>query len=70
MVENSPANTGDMRDAESVSGLGNPLEYEVVTHSSVLAWKSHGQRSLAGCSPWGRKESLAEQLSMHTQILC
>ena len=39
MVENPPANTGDMRDVESVSGLRNPLEYEVVTHSSVLAWK-------------------------------
>ena len=23
-------------------------------HSSTLAWKSHGQRSLVGCSPWGR----------------
>ena len=22
-----------------------------------LPWKSHGQRSLAGCSPWGHKES-------------
>ena len=24
-------------------------------HSSTLAWKSHGQRSLVGCSPWGHK---------------
>ena len=23
-------------------------------HSSTLAWKSHGWRSLVGCSPWGR----------------
>ena len=22
-------------------------------HSSTLAWKIHGQRSLVGCSPWG-----------------
>ena len=29
---------------------------EMVTHSSVLAWKSHGQRSLGGgYSPWGLK---------------
>ena len=28
----------------------------------------HGQRSLAGCSPWGRKESdMTEQLSRRTQ---
>ena len=26
-------------------------------HSSILAWKSHGQRSLVGYSPWGHKES-------------
>ena len=25
-------------------------------HSSVLAGESHGQRSLVGYSPWGRKE--------------
>ena len=29
----------------------------MVTHSSVLAGKSHGQRSLAGHSPLGHKES-------------
>ena len=23
-------------------------------HSSTLAWKIHGRRSLVGCSPWGR----------------
>ena len=27
-------------------------------HSSTLAWKIHGWRSLVGCSPWGRKESV------------
>ena len=32
-----------------------------------LPRESHGQRSLAGCSPWGRKDSdTAERLSMHT----
>ena len=37
----------------------------MATHSSVLAWRSaHGQRSLAGYSPWGRKESdMTERLS-------
>ena len=28
----------------------------MATHSSILAWRIHGQRSLAGNSPWGRKE--------------
>ena len=34
-----------------------------------LPEKSHGQRSLAGYSPWGHKESdMAEWLSTHTEI--
>jgi len=32
-------------------GREDPLEKEMTTHSSILAWKSHGQRSLAGYSP-------------------
>ena len=40
------------------------LEKEMATHSSILAGKSHGQRSLAGCSPWGREES---DTAEHTQ---
>ena len=38
-------------------GLGqeDPLEKEMASHSSILAWEIHGQRSLAGYSPWGHK---------------
>ena len=28
----------------------------MATHSSTLAWKIHGRRSLVGCSPWGCEE--------------
>ena len=39
------------------------LEGEMATHSSILAGKSHGRRSLVGYSPWGHKESdMTEQL--------
>ena len=38
-------------------GWDDPLEKGMATHSSILAWRFHGQRSLAGYSPWGRKES-------------
>ena len=37
-------------------GQEDPLEEEIATHSSILAWESHGQRNLVGCSPWGHKE--------------
>ena len=34
-----------------------PLEKEMATYSSILAWRIHGQSSLVGYSPWGCKES-------------
>ena len=38
-------------------GREGPLEEGMATHSPVfLPGESHGQRSLAGCSPWGHKE--------------
>ena len=40
-------------------------------HSSTLAWKIHGQRSLVGCSPWGRKElDTTEWLHFHFSLSC
>jgi len=38
-------------------GQEDPLEKGTATHSSILAWGIHGQRSLVGYSPWGHKES-------------
>ena len=35
----------------------DPLEKGMATHFSILAGESHGQRSLAGHSLWGCKES-------------
>ena len=38
----------------------------MATHSDILAWKLHGQRSLAGYSPWNLKESdRTEQIRTH-----
>ena len=38
-------------------GREDPLEEGMATHSSVLAGKSHGQRSLMGYDPWGHTQS-------------
>ena len=38
----------------------------MATHSSILAGKIPWQRRLAGCSPWGRKESVMTEHT-HTQ---
>ena len=32
-------------------GWEDPLEKEVATHSSILVWETHGQRSLVCYSP-------------------
>ena len=37
-------------------GWEDPLEKEIATHSSILAWEITGQRGLAGYSPWGPKQ--------------
>ena len=43
----------------------------VATHSSTLPGKSHGSRSLVGCSPWGRLESdTTERLHFHFSLSC
>ena len=45
-------------------GWEDPLEKVMAAHVSILAGESHGQRSLAGYSPQGRKESdMTEQLN-------
>ena len=37
----------------------------------LLPGKSHGWRSLVGCSPWGRKESdMTERLHLHFSLSC
>ena len=43
-------------DPGSIPGSGTHLEKGMATHSSILAWRIHGLRSLVGYSPWGRIE--------------
>ena len=41
MVKNLPANAGDMRDMGLIPGSERfPLEKELATHSSILAWRT------------------------------
>ena len=58
VLKNPSGNAGNVREVGSIPGLGrspggghgNPLQH-------FLPGESHGQRSLAGCSPRGHKES-------------
>ena len=56
VVKNMPANAGDTRDVGSIPGLGRFLGGGHGNPTPVfLPGESHGQRSLAGYSPWGCK---------------
>ena len=37
--KNLLARAGDIRDVGSIPGLEDPLEEEMATHSSILAWR-------------------------------
>ena len=69
MVKNLPAGRGNTRNTISIRMLERSSGVENGTRSSILQrrrWhptpvllpgKSHGQRSLVVCDPWGREES-------------
>ena len=70
MVKNPPANAGDIRDMGSIPGLGGYLWRRAWQSTpAFFSRESLGQRSLAGCSPWGCKEldttEVTEQACMH-----
>ena len=56
MVKTPPVNAGDMRDATRFLGQEDPLEEGLAATPVFLPGEFHGQRSLVGYSPWGRKE--------------
>ena len=39
MVKNLPARSGDIRDRVRSLGREDPLEQDMATHSSILAWR-------------------------------
>ena len=52
-------------------GQEDPLEKGMATTPVFLPRKFHGQRSLAGYSPWGRKDSaMTERLHFHFSLSC
>ena len=52
VVKNLPLQCNAMQEIQvQTLGQEDALEKEMAAHSSVLAWKSHGQRSLLGYSP-------------------
>ena len=64
MVKESACSAGD---PGSISGLEDPLEKEIATHSSILDWRIPWREEPGGLQSWGHKESdLTEQLTPPT----
>ena len=59
VVKNPPVSAGGIRDVGSIPGSEDPLEEEMATHSSILAWRI----------PWieepGGLQSMASQRVRH-----
>ena len=66
MVKILPANAGNTRDAGWIPGSGRSPGIGNGKPTPVfLIGKFHGQRSLAGYSPWGCRElDMTEELNM------
>ena len=56
MVKNLPANAEDIRDSGSISVRKILWSRKWKSMPVFLPGKAHGQRSLAGYSPWDHKE--------------
>ena len=66
-----PANARDIRDADLILGWEDPWRRAWQPTPVHLPGKSHGQRSLVGCSPWGHEESdMTERLDFHFSFSC
>ena len=55
LVKNPLVNAGDARDSGSIPGLQRSQRRKRQPTPVLLPRKFHGQRSLAGYSPWGRR---------------
>ena len=65
MIKNPPAMQETQETQVQSLVHEDTLEEGRATHSSILAGESRGQRSLAGCGPWGHKESDTTEATKH-----
>ena len=66
VVKNLPANVGD---AGSNPGLGRPLEKEMATHSSILAWEIPRTKEPGGLQSVGSQKSRTQLSNLNNNKL-
>ena len=65
VIKNPSASAGDTGDRVGSLGWEDPLEEEIVTHSSIFAWKIPWTEEPGGLQPMGLK---SWTLSKHAQF--
>ena len=68
VVNNPPARAGDVTAVGSIPGSGRSPGRGHGNTPVFLLEESHGQRRLAGYSPWGRKESDTTEVTWRTRL--
>ena len=68
MIKDPPADSGDSRDAGSFLGQEEPLEEEMATHSSILAWRIPWTEEPGG--QWSKRHWVAEESDMTLGLIC
>ena len=67
VVKNLPVNAGDTGDEGLITGWEDPLEQDMATDSSILAWKMPWTEEPGGQQSMGsQRVDTTEQLSMRT----
>ena len=78
MIQKLDDSTKDGLNEEKYRDVWRPFEHSLDVQrrqwqptSVLFPGKSHGRRSLVGCSPWGREESdTIERLHFHFSLSC
>ena len=66
VVKNLPANAGETGDAGSIPGLESPLEKEMATRSSILAWQVPWTEEPGGLQSMGLQKVGHHSANEHT----
>ena len=69
MVKDPPANTRDVRDTGSIPGVEDPLEEEMATHVSILAWEIPWTEESGRLQSMGSQSRTRQKVSMHAGCL-
>ena len=64
-----PQTVKNLQETEVQSlGWEDPLEKEMATHVSILAWRIPWTEEHGGLGPWGRKESDTTETTSFIQV--